>query len=92
MKIKPMNDLSVSMELRFSPKLHKELIALGFGYARPSGIKRTRKRAIEKAKLMTMTPIQKKNYKYQKVMASAFSRIGKAADELGTQVKNNETD
>lgn len=78
--------------IKVMPASRKRLRAMLYGYARSSGIKRTRKRAIEKAKLMTMTPRQKKNYKYRKVIASAFSRIGKAVYELSRQVKNNETD
>lgn len=35
-----------------TPQLEEQLHAAWYGYARPSGIKRTRKRQIQKAKLM----------------------------------------
>ena len=35
-----------------TPQLEKQLHAAWYGYARPSGIKRTRKRQIPKAKFM----------------------------------------
>ena len=35
-----------------TPQLEKQLHAAWYGYARPSGIKRTRKRQIQKAKFM----------------------------------------
>ena len=35
-----------------TPQLEKRLHAAWYGYARPSGIKRTRKRQIQKAKFM----------------------------------------
>ena len=42
----------IELEIKMTPKLRKDLHAAWYGYARPSGIKRTRKRQIQKAKLM----------------------------------------
>lgn len=42
----------IELEIKMTPKLRKDLHAAWYGYARPSGIKRTRKRQIQKAKFM----------------------------------------
>lgn len=44
--------MEVSTKLKSTPKLRKDLYAVLNGYHRPSGIKRTRKRQIAKAKHM----------------------------------------
>ena len=46
------DDPEVELTIKVTPKLRKDWRAAWHGYARPSGIKRTRKRVIEKAKLM----------------------------------------
>lgn len=52
MKLTTMNDLSVSIKLKLTPKLHKDSHAFWNDYRRLPGIKRTRKRQIAKAKHM----------------------------------------
>ena len=42
----------IELEIKMTPKLRKDLHAAWYGYARSSGIKRTRKRQIAKAKHM----------------------------------------
>lgn len=54
------------------PKIAKDLHAELFGYARPSGIKRTRKRAIEQAKF-----INKAGYQYSQYWLKAYGKFRK---------------
>lgn len=42
----------IDFEMKITPRLRKQLHAAWFNYTRPSGIKRTRKRQIQKAKFM----------------------------------------
>ena len=55
-------------------------------------IKRTRKRQIEKAKLMAMTPYQRKIYKGSKVLTHIFAAIGRStkmsSDNKASKVLN----
>lgn len=63
------------------PKIAKDLHAEMHGYARPSGIKRTRKRAIEWLRMQAMTPWDRKAYKAYKRIEKAFMKIGVAIHE-----------
>lgn len=51
-------------------------------------IKRTRKRQIEKARMMAMSPRQRKQYKAMMSLAKAFTQAGKAAKKACDSVEH----
>lgn len=64
------------------PKEYKDLRATLLGYARPSSIKRTRKRQIERARLSAMSLYGRRRYKTMKAISKAFYAYGISAKNV----------
>lgn len=64
------NDLEVALTLKMTPKQR----ALWLGYRRPSGIKRTRKRVIEKARFM-----DRGSYEYSQYWKKQYGKFRRNA-------------
>lgn len=58
-----------------TPRSVKDFYAWGHGFNRIRPIKRTRKRQIEKAKWLGMTPLQKRRCRLQKAIVKVFTRL-----------------
>lgn len=72
-----------------TPKLRKDLYAAFLKHKRISPIKRTRKRQIMKAKLMSLPPYQRKRYKALNIIANAICSCGISINELSKSKKHH---
>lgn len=75
------------VEITTTPKAAKDLNAALQGYTRITPIKRTRKRQIKRAKLMGLTPYQKKIYRCVASLTHAFVIASVSASKLFSKQK-----
>ena len=71
---KSLDSIQVDFEIKMTPRLIKQLHAAWFNYTRSSGIKRTRKRQIAKAKFM-----DKGSYEYSQYWRKEYGKFRRNA-------------